>query len=104
MDHCTSLSPKVKCKSTNGDGYGDIALERPKILGWGRLGRIGTLRGIPLGNKNVFGYPEAFTMINNKCWIRCTEKNVLVKLKPDPTLDACFFADLINQPKETEMP
>lgn len=52
VDNCIidchiSLCPKVTCKSTNGNGYGDIALERPKVLGLGRLGRVRTLGGVP---------------------------------------------------------
>lgn len=46
MDRPTSLSPRAKCKSTNGDGCGDIALERHKVLGLGRLGRVHTLGGV----------------------------------------------------------
>lgn len=55
-------------------------------------------------------YPKTFSMINNKRWIGCKEKNALVKLKPDPTLDQSMIMpafcrpDCINQFKETETP
>lgn len=43
-------------------------------------------------------YPKTFSMIPSKRWIGCKEKNVLVKLKTDLTLDQSMVMPAFSRP------